>query len=815
MKRITAFVLAAILLLTALPTAVRAENDESVNMQNGRLLISEAGEYTLTGSIKGTVWVDPGQGNVTLILDNITIDGGNNAGIVAASGDSLTIRLADGSKNTVAGGADSAYPAAIYTAVDTAFEGSGSLTVNGNYQMGIYGKGVNLTFASGSYAIQAVTNSIYTNAKLTISGANVVDLTTGQRISTTANTAVSSETDGAAAQVDQSSPDAATPASESPTDEGRPAALSAMIVQTGNSGKLNMRKDARINAELVEQYANGTEVKVLKMDGDWCQVEIGGNVGYVMTKYLAEAQQTAPDTQDESAFTEPAVWPSAESSMNEPAREASQEQQEGNLPAEEPTEKPESDAAENLPALPADSEQRQKPPEPPTWNDGQTPSAFPGGEQGQNPPQLPNGEESSEGSLPQLPSNMNGQQPEGQIPGNSFSLTSTVGEPGAIVTSTAENSAASLEADMENAETYTVTDEEGQVKISDSGTYVVTGTSSNGNITVKKETTGVVLVLEDLDLTSTTGATVSVNKEAEVKIIISGAVTLTDAENPEDEESLDAEVADAYDGAAMKFKVNSQVYLTGDGTLTINGTAKNGIATGDDSMLTIDGVTINITAANDGINANYDVTLLDGSFTIEAADDAIHADHILTIGSEDGNGPTVRITGSNEGLEATVINMFGGDVSVVSADDAVNAANKDGLYAEELDYSFNMTGGQLMITSQGDGIDSNGNVNLIGGEASISSATAGGEAGIDYDGEFYISEAFLLNNGSGTSGPEGMPGNMGNQMGGPGMMNVPQVNENQPAQMLMGQMEGGAFPGAPSQTGPGAMPNQQMNGMGQ
>jgi hypothetical protein len=134
-----------------------------------------------------------------------------------------------------------------------------------------------------------------------------------------------------------------------------------------------------------------------------------------------------------------------------------------------------------------------------------------------------------------------------------------------------------------------MTDENSQVKISDSGTYVVTGQSSDGNITVKKGATGVVLVLDDLDLTSTTGATVAVNKEAQVRIVISGNVTLTDAENPDDENSTDAEVADAFDGAAMKFKANSQVYLTGTGVLNINGSAKNGIKTGDDSSLIIDG----------------------------------------------------------------------------------------------------------------------------------------------------------------------------------------------------------------------------------
>ena len=361
--------------------------------------------------------------------------------------------------------------------------------------------------------------------------------------------------------------------------------------------------------------------------------------------------------------------------------------------------------------------------------------------------------------MPQMPGGM--QQPGGQGP------VSSAQSPTEVVAGTMTNSAADLEADYDNATYITVTDDESQIKITSSGTYVVSGSSSDGNITVKKGTTEVVLVLEDLDLTSTTGATVSVNKEAEVKIIISGNVVLTDNENPEDEESTDAKVADAFDGAALKAKANSQVYVTGNGTLTINGSAKNGIKAGDDSSLIFDGVTVNINAVNDGINANYDLTLLSGNFTIAAGDDAIHADHILTVGSPDGSGPVVRVTESTEGLEGTVVNIYGGDLSIVSSDDAINAANGDGLYEGVLDYSFNMMDGHLIINSQGDGIDSNGNVNLLGGSAEIHSAATGGESGIDYDGQLYLSDDFQLNNQSGAAGPEGMgsvPGQIGEQM---------------------------------------------------
>lgn len=124
------------------------------------------------------------------------------------------------------------------------------------------------------------------------------------------------------------------------------------------------------------------------------------------------------------------------------------------------------------------------------------------------------------------------------------------------------------------------------------------------------------------------------------------------------------------------------------------------------------------------------------------------------------------MTGSNEGLEGTVVNVFGGDITIHSTDDAINAANGDGLYEGVLGYSFNMTGGRVTINSQADGIDSNGNVNLMGGYASIASASMGGEAGIDYDGQLYIADGFQLHNQSGVAGPDGMPGGMNGQMGG-------------------------------------------------
>ncbi|MCR5388030.1 MAG: carbohydrate-binding domain-containing protein [Lachnospiraceae bacterium] len=329
--------------------------------------------------------------------------------------------------------------------------------------------------------------------------------------------------------------------------------------------------------------------------------------------------------------------------------------------------------------------------------------------------------------------------------------------PSDIVTASTTNSAADLTVDEANATTITMSSDNNDVTIENAGTYIITGKCSDGNITVKKGTTGVVLILKNLTLKSTTGATLSVNKESEVKIVVKGTVKLTDAEDPSDEESEDADVADAFDGAVIKVKDGASCYLTGTGKLTLNGSScKNGIKTGDDenTSLVIDGsLKITIKAANDGINAGYDLAILSGTVNISAGDDGIHADRILTIG-EDGNGPTIKISKSNEGLEGTIVNLFGGKVTVVSTDDGINAANKNNTYSA-LTYAINITGGTHMIKTGGDGLDSNGDINITGGTVTISSASNGGEAGIDYDGNCYISDDATLNNNSGIAGPDG------------------------------------------------------------
>ncbi len=362
--------------------------------------------------------------------------------------------------------------------------------------------------------------------------------------------------------------------------------------------------------------------------------------------------------------------------------------------------------------------------------------------------------------------------------GQSASTASFAGSPNEIVTSTlTSNSAESLTVDYTNAETITMSDENSSVTINSAGTYIITGTCSDGNIKVKKGTTGVVLVLKDLDLTSTVGATLSVNKGAEAKIVIEGTVKLTDAESLADEDT------DDFDGAVIKAKAGSSTVLTGSGTLYVNGSCKNGIKVSDldedditdgytDASFIIDGsLTINVTATNDGMNSGTDLTIKSGNINVSAGGDGIKSDYILTIGESGTTGPTINIKKSCEGLEGAVVNIYSGTINITASDDGINAANSD---LSGYTFSINIMGGTVNISAGADGLDSNGNINITGGLTTIKSAASNsGDGGIDYEGACYVADGCLVNpygvtmdSGMGAQmGGMGQPGQMGGQSG--------------------------------------------------
>jgi len=58
-------------------------------------------------------------------------------------------------------------------------------------------------------------------------------------------------------------------------------------------GLLNLRQEPSLNAKVIRQYPTGTWMTVLSEDGEWSKVEVGGNTGYVMSKYLSDSSSSS------------------------------------------------------------------------------------------------------------------------------------------------------------------------------------------------------------------------------------------------------------------------------------------------------------------------------------------------------------------------------------------------------------------------------------------------------------------------------------------------------------------------------------------
>lgn len=224
------------------------------------------------------------------------------------------------------------------------------------------------------------------------------------------------------------------------------------------------------------------------------------------------------------------------------------------------------------------------------------------------------------------------------------------------------------------------------VTITQAGTYVLTGRGKNIKLVVEAaDTDQVHLVFQNLTLEGE-GTLLQVNKAQEVVIsLVEGSQNaLTESQASDDEE--------------VKATIHSQVPLTlnGTGNLTLTALTKNALEVEDD--LKVLGGTYTVKAANHGFKAEGALDIEAATLTIEAGKDGLHAEHDETTeranislnptqlsiaATEDGvdagneltiKGGTITVSQSEEGLEARVIRQLGGDVTIKSSDDGVNAS---------------------------------------------------------------------------------------------------------------------------------------------
>lgn len=279
--------------------------------------------------------------------------------------------------------------------------------------------------------------------------------------------------------------------------------------------------------------------------------------------------------------------------------------------------------------------------------------------------------------------------------------------------------------------------------ISAAGTYQVSGQCSDGAIKIKKGVTGVTLVLAGLDLTSADTAPICCGKNSAVTILAADGTenSLTDAAQNNDDTAPENENAE---NAVLKCKAGSQVVLDGGGTLIITSHGKHGISSGgadeQDASLRVCTLTLQITTeVGDAIHAGQALTIESGALTLNAADDALHSDVLLTIGAADTDGPAICITGCYEGVEAAQIAICSGDLEITATDDCINATNSQ---LQGAAFELAISGGRITAYStSGDGFDSNGTMTITGGTV----LAAGGSGGMGM--QLTTEQPYLLQQG--------------------------------------------------------------------
>ena len=121
-------------------------NGSGVSINNATVTISKEGCYLISGELEdGQIIVDAGDSDkVQLVLDNASIHCSTGSAILVRNADNVKVTLAADSENELSDGTeyqtdDDNPDAALFSKDDLVINGSGSLTVQGNYKHGIAG----------------------------------------------------------------------------------------------------------------------------------------------------------------------------------------------------------------------------------------------------------------------------------------------------------------------------------------------------------------------------------------------------------------------------------------------------------------------------------------------------------------------------------------------------------------------------------------------------------------------------------------------------------------------------------------------------
>lgn len=182
-----------------------------------------------------------------------------------------------------------------------------------------------------------------------------------------------------------------------------------------------------------------------------------------------------------------------------------------------------------------------------------------------------------------------------------------------------ECTAIQLSDDGSSCDSQSVSIEGQTVTITEEGTYLLSGSLSDGSVVIyTDENVKVRLILNGVSINSSSSAAIYVKSADKVFITLA-----PDTENVLSNGGTYETVDDNNIDSAIFSK--SDLTLNGSGSLKVTAKEGHGVVSKDDLVIT--GGTYNIDAASQGLSGKDSIRILDGDFTVTAGKDALHAEN--------------------------------------------------------------------------------------------------------------------------------------------------------------------------------------------
>ena len=278
------------------------------------------------------------------------------------------------------------------------------------------------------------------------------------------------------------------------------------------------------------------------------------------------------------------------------------------------------------------------------------------------------GAKSSTGNVVSSETETNAEETSAQSEAGSYSstdmfterdLAGTYEESGAVYVTLSDDGITGETAGVAiNGQTMTITAE---------GTYIFSGTLSEGQIVVDADNAKVQIVFDNVDITCASSAAVYV-KSAEKVFVTLAEGSQNTLRNTDEYVAIDDNNIDAVIFA------KSDLTLNGTGSLTIVSAEGHGIVSKDDLKIT--GGTYDITAAGHALSGKDSVRIADGTFILTAEKDGIHAENADDeekgyIYIADGD---FTITSDGDGMDASnIVQIEDGTFDITAGGGAANS----------------------------------------------------------------------------------------------------------------------------------------------